>query len=150
MGHSTKSHLTCTKRNVFCTWTSWKLKHPWKIWNFIVDQRFWLLSEGHQWSHKKPFRFTKTVRLSGSGGIGPLFCKEVPWQIIPTNQYILRSQTFKKSRKKDLSRNEQVINFDLIFPIYIYIPISYIDEPWWTNHFGNPMGRYDSKAPKSP
>lgn len=71
-----------------------------------------------------------SVRLSGSGGIGLLFCKEVPWQIIPTNQYILR--------------NEKVINFDLMFRIYKYIYIytnfSYIDEPWWTNYFGNPMG----------
>lgn len=60
-----------------------------------------------------------SVRLSGSGGIGLLFCKEVPWQIIPTNQYILR--------------NEKVINFDLMFRIYKYIYIytnfSYIDEP---------------------
>ena len=74
---------------------------------FHCRSAFWLLSEGHQWSHKN-HSGSLSVRLSGSGGIGLLFCKEVPWQIIPTNHpNILRSQTFKKSRSGPFVRNEK-------------------------------------------
>lgn len=127
-------------------------KTPMENMEFHCRSAFWLLSEGHQWSHKN-HSGSLSVRLSGSGGIGLLFCKEVPWQIIPTNQYILRSQTFKKSRSGPFFRNEKGhqlwpnVSYIIIY-IYIHTNFSYyIDEPWWTSYFGNPMGRYDSKPP---